>query len=140
MIVFDVACDQGHKFEGWFASAEAFASQRDQGLVSCPICGSSQVARQLSAPYVSTPRDSGRDKRSMPADPAMLARQLAAGLRALAAGAEDVGQAFPDEARRIHYGESERTSVRGQASREEVEALLDEGIGILPVPGDDDLH
>ncbi|MCB1886801.1 MAG: DUF1178 family protein [Rhodocyclaceae bacterium] len=140
MIVFDVACELGHRFEGWFASAEAFASQNERGLVTCPVCGSGRVTRQLSAPYVSTPRHGGPDRPSAPLDPATVRRQLAASLRAMAVGAEDVGQAFAEEARRIHYGESDPRRVRGQASREDVESLLDEGIGILPVPGDDDLH
>ncbi|MCB1958491.1 MAG: DUF1178 family protein [Rhodocyclaceae bacterium] len=142
MIVLDVTCDQGHRFEGWFASSAAFSEQCDQGLVACPTCGSTRVTRLPSAPYVSTTRHSQPEPTTAPPrhDPAVIARQLAASLRAMAAQAEDVGAAFPQEARRIHYGDSERKQVRGQASRREIESLLDEGIGILPVPGDDDLH
>ncbi len=138
MIVLDLRCDEQHRFEGWFASADEFEQQRATGMVACPVCGSTRIERLLSAPYVQTSHKPTGTTTAV--DAATLARQLAAGLRAMAAAADDVGRQFPDEARRIHHGESERRSVRGQASRDEVEALLDEGIAILPVPGDDDLH
>ncbi|MCB1930621.1 MAG: DUF1178 family protein [Rhodocyclaceae bacterium] len=141
MIVIDVQCEHGHRFEGWFASAGEFERQRGGGLVSCPTCGSDRVDRRPSAAYL-------RPSRPGPADPSgsrpsaeMLAAQLAASLRAMAAAAHDVGEQFPAEARKVHAGESEHRSIRGRASRDEVEALIDEGIPILPVPAaKDDLH
>lgn len=136
MIVVDATCDQGHTFEGWFRSADEFARQCESGLVECPICGSTRIVRRPSAAYLA----SGRTHAPKPSDPATLARLLAAHMRAMAAGATDVGERFPEEARRIHRGESDQHSVRGKATRDELEDLLDEGIAVLPVPGDDDLH
>ena len=140
MIVIDVQCEHGHRFEGWFASGGEFERQRGHGLVACPACGSTQVNRRPSAAYLRAPRQQP-DGSAKPPSARMLAAQLAASLRAMAAAAHDVGNQFPDEARRIHYGESEHRSVCGQASRDEIESLLDEGIGVLPVPpAKDDLH
>lgn len=153
MIVIDLRCDHDHRFEGWFASATAFDQQRADGLLSCPVCNSARVERLPSAPYVQT-RASGRE---LPAPPATVPAPAAppAGsvalpaeaieimknvLRQAARGAEDVGTRFPDEARRIHYGETEARSIRGAASRDELGELMEEGILVLPVPPDEDLH
>jgi hypothetical protein len=131
VIVLDLVCDNEHRFEGWFGNADAFAEQHAHGLVACPQCGSTHVERRPSAPYVkaSTAR---RDTAKRPTPPD--AERLAAALRAAARGAEDVGEHFPVEARRIHYGDAEARSIRGRASPEDVGELLDEGILVLPVP------
>ncbi|MDQ7990997.1 MAG: DUF1178 family protein [Candidatus Dactylopiibacterium sp.] len=134
MIVLDLLCDAGHRFEGWFASSEAFEQQRGARQVSCPLCNGSEVRRLPSAPHV---------QRATPSTPTTDAgpAQLIDRLREVARLSEDVGERFPDEARRIHYGEAEARSIRGQASARETRALLDEGIVVLPVPADkDDLH
>ena len=141
MIVIDVQCEHGHRFEGWFASAGEFERQRGSGLVSCPTCGSDHVARRPSAAYLRPSRPGTADAAGSRPSAEMLAAQLAASLRAMAAAAHDVGEHFPQEARKVHAGESEHRSIRGRASRDEVEALIDEGIPILPVPpAKDDLH
>lgn len=140
MIVLDLSCEQGHPFEGWFRSAEDFAGQCERGQVHCPVCGSNVVLRQPSAPKLVSVRSKNPPPAPKEVDPASAAQQIAALLRAMAAGAEDVGKRFPEEARKIHYGDAEHRSVRGQASRAQVEELLDEGIGVLPVPPDSDLH
>ena len=137
MIVLDLRCPQDHRFEGWFGSTEAFEEQCARGLVSCPRCGSTHIERLPSAPYVQT--------RPAPAKPAVPApgppKALAiAALRRLSRQAEDVGDRFPEEARRMHYGQIEARSIRGDASRDEVGELLEEGIMVLPVPPDEDLH
>ena len=146
MIVFNLGCDKDHHFEGWFASAAAFEAQCARGLVSCPTCGSTRIARLPSAPYVQTRHSAAAPVQAAatpPANPAMTpeAATVMALLRSLAREAEYVGARFPEEARRIHHGETEARSIRGQADRDALEELLDEGIAILPLPpGDDELH
>ncbi len=140
MIVLDLCCDREHRFEAWFASSEAFENQRSRHLVSCPHCGSSDVRRLPSAPYVQTSSHSAPDTSPAP-DPQAIAARLIEALRSAAARSEDVGERFAEEARRIHYGDSEERAIRGKAGREEMIDLIDEGIPILPVPPDkDDMH
>lgn len=161
MIVLDLCCANEHRFEGWFASSAAFEAQCSQGLVTCPVCNATEVRRLPSAPYVQTrsaqtPARSGtqataapavpaRAPVASPANPAMPSAAAVAeflgSLRRAAKSAEDVGERLPEEARRMHYGEAEARDIRGAASRDEVEELLEEGIMVLPVPPlDDDLH
>lgn len=146
LIVIDLCCDREHRFEGWFASAEAFEKQRQDGLVSCPVCGTTELRRLPSAPYVQTrtaatePPQRAPDLSSghpLPADAVAL---LKSALREAARKADDVGDRFPAEARRMHHGEIEARSIRGAATRDELGELIDEGIVVLPVPPDDDLH
>lgn len=159
MIVLDLRCHRNHRFEGWFGSAEAFEAQCARGLVSCPECGSTVVERLPSAPYVQTrqPRPPAAKPAGAPAplpqrasagapdapSPAAAEAAIAfaiAALRRVSRDAEDVGKRFPEEARRIHYGETEARSIRGEASGDELGELLEEGIMVLPVPRDEDLH
>ena len=147
MIVLDLCCDQDHRFEGWFASASAFEDQQARNLVSCPVCASTQLRRLPSAPYVHTRGPAAASSPAVQAEapsastsPATAAAVLQM-LRHLSRTAENVGDRLPEEARRIHYGETEARDIRGQASAEELEALLDEGIMVLPLPPpEDDLH
>ena len=140
MIVLDLCCNREHRFEAWFASSEAFETQRTAHLVTCPHCGSSDLRRLPSAPYVQTSSHSA-PVTSAPPDPQAIAARLIEALRSAAARSEDVGERFAEEARRIHYGDSEERAIRGKAGREEVIDLIDEGIPILPVPPDkDDMH
>lgn len=137
MIVLDLVCDRQHRFEGWFANADAFADQRSRGLVECPQCGSTHVERRPSAPYVNTTAPRGDPVTPQaPVDPA----QVMAALRLAARSAEDVGERFPLEARRIHYGESQARNIRGRASGDELDELMEEGILVLPVPEDPPLQ
>lgn len=161
MIVLDLSCANEHRFEGWFASSAAFEAQRSQGLLTCPVCNGTEVRRLPSAPYVQTrgaqagassgasapaaaavPTRVPAAPASSPAVPSAAAvAEFLGTLRRMAKAAEDVGERLPEEARRIHYGEAEARDIRGAASRDEVEALLDEGIMLLPVPPpEDDLH
>jgi hypothetical protein len=142
MIVFDLACSHAHRFEGWFGSAEDFAHQREAELVRCPVCDDPAVDRVPSA-RVSVSR-SGPAKSeapaassSAPASPetvAGLPAELIAQLREIVRRTENVGPRFPEEARKIHYEETEARPIRGQASPEEAEALRDEGIEFAPLP------
>ena len=146
MKVLNLQCRHGHAFEGWFASHEDFESQRERGLVSCPLCNDAEVTKMPSAPRLNLGHgtaDSAPAVSAAPVAPAqdvaqMTPQHLQAAwmkmVRHVMANTEDVGTQFAEEARKIHYGETENRNIRGQASREETEALLDEGIDILPLP------
>lgn len=148
MIVLDLLCTQDHRFEGWFASASAFDEQLSRKLVSCPVCNGAVVRRLPSAPYVQTrtsegpPPSASAPVRTAPSAPPASdpAATLLASLRLIARAAEDVGERFPDEARNIHRGASEARNIRGAASPDELDELVAEGILVLPVPPEPDLH
>ena len=133
MIIFDLSCEEGHRFEGWFASHEDFNAQQEKGLVRCPHCDSSQVRRIPSASHIAAPRSSSAtDSAANPAgDTLRLLRRLG---EAILQNSEDVGRRFAEEARRIHYAEAPARTIRGQATREEFLELHEEGIDVLPVP------
>ncbi len=138
MKVLNLQCSSGHGFEGWFASEDDFQGQLSRGLVECPMCSDTSVIKLLSAPRLNLGA-------SQPAEPTSPRHQVAATpdvqmqvawmqmVKQVLANTEDVGERFPEEARRIHYGEVEERGIRGQASREETEALMDEGIGVVPL-------
>jgi hypothetical protein len=135
MKVLNLQCSHTHRFEGWFASEEDFQSQLSRGLVECPLCGDNQVTKMLSAPRLNlgaVEPAAKQDVVSMP-DASLQAAWMKM-VRHVMANTDDVGERFAEEARRIHYGETEERSIRGQASREETEALIEEGIGVLPLP------
>lgn len=145
MIIYELACEHAHRFEGWFKSADSFDDQASQGMVQCPVCGSARVQRLPSAhigtaaarePAPATPSGTGAPP---PGDARVLLRALT---RLVLDHTEDVGQGFAEEARRIHYAEAPERAIRGQATPEEVASLEDEGIEVLPLPilGKDDLN
>jgi hypothetical protein len=144
VIVLNLCCENEHLFEGWFASAEAFASQCAQEMVACPVCGSKTISRRPSAPYVNTgalpaPAPTRAAADTKPSPEAVAA--LIAALRRAGRESEDVGDRFAEEARRIHYGEREARNIKGKASGDDIGELLEEGIMVLPLPPDDvDLH
>ncbi|MBS0427492.1 MAG: DUF1178 family protein [Proteobacteria bacterium] len=133
MKVLNLRCEHSHTFEGWFASAEDFESQCARGLVECPMCGSTAITKGLSAPRLNlgATREPEAPK-TVPAADTPEARWMRA-VREVLARTEDVGDRFVDEARRMHYGETEERGIRGQASPEQAEALLDEGIAVMPL-------
>ena len=139
MKVLNLQCSHAHAFEGWFASEEDFQGQLGRGLVECPLCGDAQVSKLPSAPRLNL----GAAEPAAPAAPkqevmsAPNAQLQAAWLQVVQqvmAHTEDVGERFAEEARKIHYGESEERGIRGQASKEETQELLEEGISVLPLP------
>lgn len=136
MKVLNLQCSHKHDFEGWFGSEDDFQGQLERGLVECPVCGDTAVSKLPSAPRLnlgaSEPQQPKQDVMTTP-DRAMQAKWLEM-VRHVLANTEDVGERFAEEARRIHYGETEERNIRGQASREETEALLEEGISVLPLP------
>ena len=135
MIRFGLICDHEHEFDGWFSSSDDFDAQKKRGLIACPSCNSIKVSKSLMAPSVST----GRRKEKLAVATADAARrEMIAEMKKLrdkiTEGAEDVGKRFPEEARKIHYGESEERGIYGEANREDVEELLEEGVAIAPLP------
>ena len=135
MIRFTLACDQAHSFEAWFSSSDDFDSQKQRGLIECPHCGSAHVDKALMAPSVSTSKDTPAVQTSaMPKEAQEIMTKMRELRDAVLGQAENVGKKFPEEARKIHYGESEERGIYGESNRDDVEALLDEGIAIAPLP------
>jgi len=138
MIVFDLRCVHGHGFEGWFASGEEFARQQEAQLVRCPICDNAHVERLPSARVhvkkgaatVDQPAVGEAPREAISGFPP----DLVAKLREIVRNTEDVGERFPEEARKIHYDESPARAIRGKASREDAEALTEEGIEFSSLP------
>ena len=126
MIVFDVRCDGGHDFEGWFADAAAFARQRDTGLIACPYCDSTSVERTLSVPRIS-----GTGERP---DVAEVTRKLAALQQAMLKDSTWVGDDFAKRARAMADGIEPHQTIHGQATLGTAKVLNDEGIGVMPLP------
>ncbi len=135
MIRYELSCDNGHAFEGWFGSADDFDRQQKMALVTCPTCGSAHVAKRLMAPSVSTARKK-QQRQEMAVQTGQ--REMMAKLREIVstirANSEDVGERFPEEARKIHYGETEQRGLIGRATAEEVRDLLEEGVEVAPLP------
>ncbi|MDB5810863.1 MAG: hypothetical protein JWN94_2985 [Betaproteobacteria bacterium] len=142
MIVFDLTCGNDHSFEGWFASAADFDRQQQATQLNCPLCGNTTVHKGLQAPYVNTGSAPQAPQRGKPAPKSAAAAAQYTNIGAevtrliehLIASTEDVGNEFPEEARKIHYQEAPERHIRGNASREEVEELRDEGIEVVAVP------
>ena len=135
MKVFRLACAQGHDFEGWFASAEAFERQQADGRVRCPACDESRVSRLPSAPYVNTgARGTGTVPVAAPGAEPELAAALAALKSYVEAHTENVGRRFPEIARRIHYGEEKKRGIRGRVTPEEATELAEEGVDAVALP------
>lgn len=148
MKVFDLRCEHGHSFEGWFGSEEDYSDQMASGLLECPLCASKAVNRRPSAPRLNlsgaraeaAPESAQAEATTPsvtpgaePASPAAQALWLQA-VQHLVANTEDVGRRFAEEARRIHYGETAQRNIRGQASRKEAEELGEEGIDVFSMP------
>lgn len=135
MKVLDLRCAHGHGFEGWFASNEAFETQLAGGLVGCPVCGDTAIVKLLTAPRLNLghPKAPAEPVASAGVETSPQALWLRAA-RELMARTEDVGERFADEARKMHYGETTERGIRGQATREQAESLIDEGIAVMPLP------
>ncbi len=144
MIVYDLECENSHRFEGWFGSADDYDKQQASKLLSCPMCNSGQVVRRPSAAYVNTgavekpPRSQPKPANALPQQqyanvpPEIVAKVI----EHIIKNTEDVGNRFPEEARKIHYNEAPERHIRGTATPKDVESLRDEGIEVvsLPVP------
>jgi len=144
MIRYDLRCAAGHDFDGWFPGSEAFDKQVSLALVSCPTCGSTDVSKAIMAPGIAS--SGRRQEEATPAERMLAATGPAPELaqmiemvrqirRHVVENAENVGQRFAEEARRIHYEEAERRSIYGEASPDEARALAEEGIEFHALPG-----
>ena len=131
MKVLDLQCPHGHRFEGWFASADDFESQQSRKLVECPICGANEVSRLPSAPRLNL---SGAADTKQPAGAVQMQARVMRALREILEKTENVGERFAEEARRIHYGEAQDRPIYGDASLDEAKALNDEGIRVAAIP------
>jgi hypothetical protein len=146
MIVFDLSCAEGHRFEGWFGSSADYEGQRDGGLLACPLCGSDEVAKAPMAPAV--PAKGNTRSESLPAAAAPAPQQplsntplppqvIAALAKAQAEALKNsswVGDKFAEETRKMHYGERDEAPIHGQASLAEAKALIAEGVPVAPLP------
>jgi hypothetical protein len=151
MKVLDLHCAQAHAFEGWFASEDDFQDQFARGLLCCPLCGDQAITKLPSAPRLNLSGGAARPVQpptagTSPASSSMASLPPAAMqaawlqmVRQVMAHTEDVGERFAEEARRMHYGEADERAIRGQATLEQTEELLDEGIAVLPLPLPDGL-
>ncbi|MGG7580971.1 DUF1178 family protein [Rhizobium sp. YTUHZ045] len=135
MIRYSLTCDNAHEFEGWFSESADFDRQVASGFLTCPVCHSAAVSKLLMAPSVSTARK--KDERQTLAMDAMrreALEKLKEAVAAVKANSEDVGAKFPEEARKIHYGETDARGIIGQATVDEAQALVEEGIEIAAIP------
>jgi hypothetical protein len=154
MIRYSLRCERGHAFESWFQSSAAYESQEKRKLVNCPACGSAKVERAIMAPRIVSKK--GRDiaaPEPVPAaatpatdvaaptsTPLIMAqeRALRAKLKELrdhiVKNADNVGERFPNEARKMHYGDIEHRPIYGEASPDEARALIEEGVEVSPLP------
>ena len=136
MKVLNLRCGQHHAYEGWFASEEDFLSQKEGAIVACPLCGDTHVERLPTAPRLNVSRHAAVET---PVPPEVrtemtLQSQWLRAVRQVMNTTEDVGDRFPEEARRIHYGEVEERGIRGKASKEDADALREEGIEVMALP------
>lgn len=131
--VYEFQCAAGHIFEAWFKAACDWRDELREGRLSCPVCGSSELEKRLSAPNVAPVRGTTRTDLAADARRREAARARSA-LRAAVAKIDDVGERFPEEARAIARGESERRAVRGRCSPDEAERLREEGVPVAPLP------
>jgi hypothetical protein len=149
MIRYNLRCERGHAFESWFQSSQAYESQEKRKLVNCPACGSAKVERAIMAPQIvskkgrerAAPAPAAAAEAAIPAStPLMMAqeRELRAKLRELrdhiVKNADNVGERFPVEARKMHYGDIEHRPIYGEASPDEARSLIDEGVEVSPLP------
>lgn len=141
MIRYDLTCDKGHAFDSWFSDSASFEKQANRGFVVCPHCGSSKVKKALMAPRVSGTRTQNQTPDTAAAPVAMTSQRdsdMRAMLRSLhehvKKNADDVGTKFAEEARKMHYGETDQRAIYGQANMEEAKAMHEEGIEFHPLP------
>jgi len=144
MIVFDLKCSTGHRFEAWFRSSGAYEEQKAVGLVECPHCGSNDISKALMAPNVASKGNQKSEMASVATrtgDP-KLQEVVAEAQKVLTklknhveANCDYVGDRFADEARKIHYGEAEDRGIYGESTLQEAKELLEEGVEVMPLPG-----
>jgi len=138
VIKYSLICDQEHGFEAWFGSSEDYETQRKRGFVECPVCGSKDISKALMAPGVSGTKKNDDTQVPMAAMQPQMPAEMVEKLREIKThiekNSENVGDKFPEEARKIYYGEAEARGIYGKATVEEASNLMEEGVGVLPIP------
>ena len=139
MIRYDLVCDNGHEFDGWFSNSDAYDTQAKRGLVSCTICNTNKIQKQLMAPGIPTKSNRKSDRQAMTAGPAdhhmaEMMQLMRDYKKHVEATSENVGENFAEEARKMHFNEKAKRGIYGEATREEAVELLEEGIEIQPLP------
>ncbi|CAN7425463.1 DUF1178 family protein [Rhizobium rhizogenes] len=135
MIRYSLSCDKAHEFEGWFSESADFDRQVASGFLTCPVCNSGAISKLLMAPSVSTARKKDElQTLAMDAARKEAMIKLKEAVDSIKANAEDVGAKFPEEARKIHYGEADARGIIGKATPDEAQALVEEGIEIAAIP------
>jgi hypothetical protein len=142
MIKYALACADGHCFESWFPDSVSFEKQTRRGLVACPECASTRVEKAIMAPAVlgAARPPEGAGPQAAPSEPLLddrRARMRAALVemrREIEANTDDVGAKFPEVARAMHLGDAPERAIRGRASLEDAKALIDDGVGVMPMP------
>jgi hypothetical protein len=135
LIAYNLNCAKGHEFEAWFSSSSAYDEQETGNKLVCPICNSRKVTKAIMAPALSS--KVGKQKSTPSPDEMRKMRQFVTGLRKyVEENAENVGTKFPEEARKIHYGETEERPIYGHATLDEAADLVEEGIDVAALPPD----
>lgn len=134
MIRFSLICETGHEFEGWFRNNDDFDRQARRGLVDCPSCGSRKVGKALMAPAVSTARDRDKVRLAMGEEQKKALAQMKAMADKIRENADYVGDKFAEEARKIHFGETDPRGIYGEATLEEAKGLAEDGVSFMPIP------
>jgi hypothetical protein len=145
MIRYALRCEQNHEFDSWFQDSAAFDKQVKRKLVACPVCNSVKIEKAIMAPRIGKKRRSDRQPATVPNDgkaatPMLMSQEseLRAKLKELRdfvkSNAEDVGQRFPNEARKMHYGEIKHRPIYGEATADDAKSLIDEGVDVMPMP------
>jgi len=133
MIRYALACDAGHQFEGWFSASADYDDQASRGLLTCPVCDTHEVRKQIMAPAVA-----GTTRRDVAEHPAAMRAMMMEAMTRVRAHVEDnfdyVGDRFATEARAIHEGKSEERGIYGEASPAEVKSLVEDGVPVAPLP------
>lgn len=139
MKVLDLICASGHRFEGWFGSEDDYLSQQQRHLIECPVCATSTVERLPSAPRLNLHGSAAERHTPSPEQRSVEALWQQA-IDHVLRQTENVGDRFAEEARRIHYGETETRPIRGHGTAHEIHELVEEGIDVLPIPGPSGRH
>jgi hypothetical protein len=137
VITYNLTCSHGHEFEGWFKDSAAYDLQEADGALDCPVCGDVHVAKAIMAPAVKHSVTKAKARTEMPVPTAGQTRQFVSGIRKFVEeNADYVGRRFPEEARKIYYGEAEERHIYGESTLAEAKDLIEEGIDVAPMPPD----
>jgi hypothetical protein len=139
LIQYALNCDTGHRFDAWFRNAEAYEDQSARGILTCPVCNSQRIEKALMAPAVASKKETVSLSTGHP-EHAKLLEAMRELKQKMTANADYVGDKFAEEARKIHYEETEARGIYGEATSDEVAGLVEDGINFMPLPNLPDEH